>query len=123
MTIQELLNAVQEEKPNTFGTEKLIAFLNEVESLVAQELNKEEFEPYTTDDMLVVLLAPAPYDEIYKYYLKAKIDYANEEYASYQLNAEAFNGDYSDFQNFVVRTGLAYKEVESKFPHRFKGIF
>lgn len=120
MTIQDLITKVQEEKPNTFGNEKLITFINEVEYSVAEELRKN-FLPYTADDMTEELLAPAPYDRLYVSYLKAMIDYANEEYASYQLNEEQYNIDFIEFENWVVRTG--YDHDDRFFPHRFKGIF
>lgn len=120
MTIQTLINKVQEEKPNTFGNERLISFINEVESAVAEELGKV-FIPYTTDDMSEELFAPAPYDKLYVSYVKAMVDYANEEYASYQLNVEQYNIDYTDFCNWVVRTG--YDHDDMFFPHRFRNVF
>ena len=120
MTIQELINKVQEEKPNTFSTEKYIEYINEVEYAVADELRRN-FTPYTTADLTEELLAPAPNDRLYVSFVKAKIDYANEEYASYQLNEEQYNIDFADFENWVVRTG--YDHDDRFFPHRFTGIW
>lgn len=120
MTIQELIDKVQEEKPNTFDNEKLVSFVNEVEWAVAEELRKN-FVPYTENDFTEDLLAPAPYDRLYVSYLKAMIDYSNEEYASYQLNEEQYNIDFTEFENFVVRTGLDHDNLF--FPHRFRGIW
>lgn len=120
MTIQKLIDKVQEEKPNTFGTEKIIAFINEIESVVAEELRKRAI-PYTTNDMGETLLAPAPYDRLYVSYVKSMIDYANEEYASYQLNAEQYALDFSDFADWVVRTDFV--DSDNLAPRRFRNIF
>lgn len=118
MTIQTLINKVQEEKPNTFGNTKLLSFINEIETEVAHELT-EDFVPYENVDD-TELIAPDPYSRLYTSYLKAMIDYANEEYASYQLNAEQHAQDYSDFVDWIVREGV---NVESVVPSRFRNIF
>lgn len=106
MTIQELLNKVNEEKPNSFPTSKIVQFINEVEPEVAEQLNINPAPSYTeeSDDLEASLLAAKPYDRLYISYVKAQIDYANEEYASYQLNAEQHTQDFRDFVDWVVRT-------------------
>ena len=120
MTIQALINKVQIEKPNSFPDDKLLEFINEIEERVSEELREEdEFIPYEEIDD-TVLKVPAPYDVLYVSYLKAQIDYANEEYASYQLNAEQHNQDFADFANFVVRTG---RSVAVEIPSRFTNVF
>lgn len=123
MTIQKLINKVQEEKPNSFQTEKLIEFINEIETEVAHEL-EENFTPYTDvkdeDDNDIVLMAPDHYSRLYVSYLKAMIDYANEEYTSYQLNAEQHGQDFSDFRNWIVRENVAVNHI---VPSRFRNIW
>lgn len=118
MTIKGLIDKVQEEKPNTFSDEKLLSFINEIEEDVAEQLN-EEFEPYTDVDD-TELMAPAPYDRLYVSYLKAMIDYANEEYASYQLNAEQHAQDFTDYINWIVRNNIAVNDYSVK---RFRNVF
>jgi hypothetical protein len=118
MTIKGLIDKVQEEKPNTFTDEKVLGFINEIEEDVSDQLH-EDFEPYTEVDD-TELIAPAPYDRLYVSYVKSQIDYANEEYASYQLNAEQHNQDMSDFINWVVRNGIA---VNAYMPKRFRNIY
>ena len=120
MTIQTLIDKVQVEKPNSFPDDKILQFINEIEQDVSEELREEdEFVPYTEIDD-TELKAPAPYDKLYVSYLKAQIDYANEEYPSYQLNAEQHNQDFADFANFVVRTG---RSIVVEIPSRFKNVF
>ena len=107
MTIRELLNKISDEKPHSFPESKIISFINEVEPEVAEQLKAENVPIYTDDpDMLdTALLAKQPYDKLYVSYVKAQIDYANEEYASYQLNADQHTQDFRDFVDWVVRTG------------------
>lgn len=120
MTIQTLITTVTTEKPNSFGNAKLVGFVNEVEANVAEQL-QVHLPIYTVDDLSKELLAPSPYDMMYISYLKAKIDYANEEYASYQLNAEQYMQDFEDFVDWIVRT----KQVQDnrKMPRRFRHVY
>lgn len=127
MTIQSLINKVQEEKPNTFQTDKLIEYINEIEADVADQVNMDipvytsEPDPETNEsDLDKELIVPAPYDRLYVSYLKAMIDYANEEYASYQLNQMQHVQDFTDFVNWLVRTG---QNDRSLVPSRFKNVF
>lgn len=108
MTIRDLLNRIEKEKPNSFTEADLIAFLNEVEAQVADELRIKEadvpvYEYGHDEDLDNILLVPAPYDVLYISYLKAKIDYANEEYDSYTNNQAQHVQDYKDFVDWVVR--------------------
>ena len=122
MTLQDVITKVKNEKPNTFGNDKFVEFINEVEAAVYDELRKE-FTPFTTDDLSESLIVPAPYDCLYISYVKSQVDYANEEYASYQLNQEQYNADFAEFENFVVRTGFEQEESTISYPHRYKGIW
>lgn len=120
MTIRTLILKVQEEKPNSFSNEKLLDFINEIEERVSEELREtDEFYPYASVSD-AVLKAPAPYDRLYVSYLKAQIDYANEEIESYANNQAQHELDFDNFADWVVRTGQA-EVVE--IPSRFRNIF
>ena len=119
MTIEALISKVQEEKPNSFQTPKLLEFINEIEAEVAEQLRA--FAPvYDEGDMERKLLAAAPYDKLYVSYLKSMIDYANEEIESYQNNAVQHVQDFRDFTDWVVRSGVAKQTMAHT---RFNGIF
>ena len=123
MTINKLLNKIRDEKPNSFGNERLIAFINEIETEVADQLRiaPEDVPVYTTEtDRDTELLAKAPYDRLYVSYVKAMVDYANEEYLSYQNNQAQHVQDFRDFVDWVVRESMA---VERILPTRFRHIF
>ncbi len=119
MTVAKLLTKIQDEKPNSFEDDRLIAFITEIEAEVAEQLRV--FAPvYSADDTTKTLLAPAPYDKLYVSYLKSMIDYANEELASYQNNAAQHVQDFRDFTDWVVRSGIASQTAAHT---RFSGIF
>ena len=124
MTIRELLNKISKEKPNSFSEAELISFVNEVEAEVAEELHmdKEDVPVYVYEhdaDLDKVLIVSAPYDRLYVSYVKAMIDYSNEEYESYANNQAQHVQDYRDFVDWVVRTGQAEK---SNAVTRFRNI-
>lgn len=117
MTIRTLISKLNDEKPNSFGTDRLISFVNEVEAEVAEQLSVEFGTGYTAADMDSDLLAPKPYDRLYVSYVKAMVDYANEEYESYANNQAQHVQDFRDFVDWVVRTGQA---VEKLIPRRLR---
>lgn len=119
MTIAALLSKIDDEKPNSFDDERLIAFITEIEAEVAEQLRV--FAPvYSADDKNKNLLAPAPYDRLYVSYVKSMIDLANEEMGSYQNNAAQHVQDFRDFTDWVVRSGIA---SQTEAYTRFSGIF
>ena len=124
MTIRDLLNKISKEKPNSFSEAELISFVNEVEAEVAEELHMdaEDVPVYVFKhdaDLDKTLLVHAPYDRLYISYVKAMIDYTNEEYDSYANNQAQHIQDYRDFVDWVVRTGQA---VKTNTVTRFKNI-
>ena len=117
MTIRRLIDKVQEEKPNTFTDEKLLEYINEIEYETAEQL-AVDFEPYDEVDDTELLVAE-PYSRLYVSYLKAMVDYANEEYASYQNNQAQHVQDFRDFVDWVIRTGQA---AEHTTPRKIRNI-
>lgn len=121
MKLAQVIEQVNEEKPNSFKPEKLTSFINEVEADVQVQLRIPEDERITYDykeDGNRELLAKPPYDRLYKSYLKAMIDYSNEEYASYENNQAQHVADFREFTDSVVRSGRA-----QSIPTRFKNIW
>lgn len=121
MTLRELINKIAKEKPHSFTEADIIAFVNQVEAEVAEQFNMSEAPQYMDNhtDLDIELLAPSPYSRLYVSYVKSQIDYANEEYASYQLNAEQHTQDFRDFIDWIVRERIAGSRV---IPRRFKNV-
>lgn len=122
MTIRDLLNKVNKEKPSSFTEAELIAFVNEVEAEVAEQLGVTEVPVYTyehDDELDSVLLAPSPYDRLYVSYVKMQIDYSQEEYDSFTNNQAQHTQDFQDFTDWVVREG---KKAKDSYPRRFRHV-
>ena len=115
MTIRDLLNKINKEKPSSFTEAELIAFVNEVEAEIAEQLEIESAPVYVydhDDELDRVLLAPAPYDRLYVSYVKMQIDSSQEDYDSYENDQAQHTADFQDFTDWVVRTG----QVKSSIP-------
>lgn len=108
MRLSECIEAVNREKPNGFETEDLTRYVNEIEAVVSEylEIPKDDKGEYDwKEDGHKTMLVPAPYDVLYLSFLKAKIDYANEEYESYSNNQAQFEEDLDEWKKYVVRCG------------------
>lgn len=123
MTIRELLNKINDEKPHSFPESKIVSFVNEVEPEVAEQLKVAEVPVYTDDpsELDTKLLAAEPYDRLYISYVKARIDYANEEFDAYANDIAQHNQEFRDYTDWIVREGQATK-IGSK-GMRFKHVF
>ena len=115
MTIQEAIDRVDLLKPNHQSETHKVAWLAELDGLIHRELvmshahtrEQETFVPYTMDtDRDTVLLAPFPYDEIYTYYLSAKVDLQNMEIGMYNNDKTLFNNAYDTLSDHWTRTHM-----------------
>ena len=109
MTLGELISKVNTEKPNSFTYAYLTDRVNDVEAMVYDYLEtaSDDRNYYNwPEDKDVELVVDAPYADIYESYLKAKIDYANEEYELYSTNSAQFNADMESFRSYAMRKGL-----------------
>jgi hypothetical protein len=114
MKLSVCIEDVKQEKPNSFSDEKLIGFINELEAMVQEYLcvKPEDMIVYDDKDVnKVELLVPAPFDVMYKSWLKAKIDYCNEEYYSYANNQAQFESDYEEWQAYALSSGLVRSDI------------
>ena len=112
MKLSEAIQRVKTEKPHSFSDDYCTMFINDVEAQIQEYLGYEVDERIKYDweqDGSRELMAPAPHDRLYISWLKAKIDYANEEYESYANNQEQFNADMAEYKAWAMREG----EVES----------
>lgn len=122
MKISELIEQVAEEKPNAFSLDKLVRYINEIEADVQEELDiplaaRVEYKVYE-DCKDTELIVKSPYSRLYRSFLKAMIDYANEEYQSYENNQAQHIADYHEWIDNLVRTGQT-----RRMPTRFKNVW
>ena len=115
MNIQTALDRADEMKPNMMSRALKIAALSELDGLIHREIimkhehteEQETFEGYTEDtDSGTELLAPWPYDEMYGYWLMARIDDQNMEYDKYDNDRLKFNQGYNMFHDWWRRNHM-----------------
>lgn len=121
MKVREVLDQVNEVKPNVFSDARLMDFLNEVEAMIWNEVLGNDPENYTAlslpDDYEADLIALPPHSKLYGAYIQAMIDFQNEESVSYQNNMEMFNSVYLDYKKYMQRREAVVND------YRFRNIW
>lgn len=122
MTIEQIINEIDELKPNAYDAVQKIRWLNNLDSRIWNDVyrtheNKEclHFTPYdenTAQDTKLLVPEPYAYD-IYYNYLAAQIDRVNGEMNKYNQSISFYNVAYGDFSKAYNRT---HRPVRS---HRF----
>lgn len=107
MIITETLARVKEVKPNPFTDDTLMNWLNDIEAKVQTEaLNRkpEGVEVYSLpQDLDAELTLPKPFDECYILYLQAQIDFALQEFDTYNNTVQMFNTAFRDAKNYYIQ--------------------
>ena len=111
MTIIEAINTIDALYPNTYPQEKKIEQLSKLDGVIKREIiDKHEgsenvtFNGYDEKTPLdTVLLVPAPYDEVYVFWLQTWIDYWNGEIGRYNNSTSMYKSAYSNFERAYNR--------------------
>ena len=114
MTIMEALYRIDEIKPNSCSQSEKIKWLSSLDGVIKNEIIDTHeggedvvFDGYNEDSALsIVLLVPAPYDDIYLKWLEARIDYTNGELNKYNNSSVAYNDAYDLYQRYYNRTHM-----------------
>lgn len=113
MTIQEVIARVDSLKPNVYSQDDKITWLSNLDLSVKIEVldtheGSEDYADFTgygpDTDLTTELLVPAPYSEMYIFWLEAMIDAYNNEYDRYDASMSRFSAKYADFSNYWNRT-------------------
>lgn len=111
MTIIELITDVDALKPNSYTQDYKVQWLSQIDGKVKHNIIDTHeggedvvFGGYDdTTPLDTKLLVPKPYDDLYRYWLEAQIDYASGEYKKYNNSMSMFNAAYSAFENYYNR--------------------
>ena len=123
MTIIEAINRADSLKPNTYTQCDKVKWLSQLDGTIKKEIIDTHegaegvvFEGYNDETPLdTVLLAEAPYDEVYIMWLEAQIDYENQEYKEYNNSKMMFNNSYNAFWRYYNRTHLPLSSARKYF--------
>lgn len=114
MTVQDAITKAKEDGANGISDEKLVGWLSSLDGQIFSEViswhedtDEVAHGPYTTADMSVTLLVPAPYDEdVYVEYLKARINHELSETAKYNNRLLAHKTALTNYSAYYNRTHM-----------------
>ena len=112
MTIKGAIELVDRLEPNQYSQIAKVKWLSHLDGQIFLDVmathvcDWEAFQGYGPDTPVsTALLVPYPYDEdIYNYYLQAKINQENGEISKYNQSISLYNNAFLAFQNWFNRT-------------------
>lgn len=122
MTLIEAINRIDNLKQNGYSREEKIGWLSTLDGIIKEQIidtheggENAEFSGYDKNTPAdTKLIVPAPYDDMYIFYLESKIDYANNEISRYNNSNAMFTSAFSEFQRAYNRTHMP-KRTKIKF--------
>lgn len=113
MTVTECIAMVDALKPNQFDFATKVRWLSDIDATIVRELIDTHenspldgpFVPYEEGDDRS-LIAPHPYDILYRWYLESQIDLGNMEIGKYNNTRSLFNAAYQTYTDHYNRTHL-----------------
>ena len=122
MTIKQIIDIVDQIKPNVFDPEIKCMWINEVEGYVQTYVHLLSSADVITYDYATdadtELLVPPPHNGVYWTYLTAMIDFANGEYNKYQNTITLYNSYMAEYQRWyatVYRPADGEMEVQGYY--------
>jgi hypothetical protein len=110
VTIQQAIERANEmRRGNSYSDEIKVRWLSELDGSIYHDViarhknNKISAMPEYTDDTSVELIAEAPFDVLYVYYLMAQIDLASSEINKYNASVSLYNSAYQNYKNHYRR--------------------
>lgn len=114
MTLSEAISKIDELKPNHYTQEQKAKWIEDLDERIKVEIidthegaDKVVFKGYDPEtDADTELLVPAPYDEVYVFWLESRIDYSNSEIARYNNSISNYNAAYNAYANYYNRHNM-----------------
>lgn len=114
MTLQQAIDRIDATMHNTYSREQKVEWLSRLDSMIMRLIidtheggDSVAFSGYDDrTDMDTVLLAPAPFDEMYIRWLEAQIYYANGEHDKYNNAILMYQTAYDGYANSYNRSHL-----------------
>lgn len=116
-TIKKIIETVDLLRENAFPLELKVRWIGELDALIAAEvmlMDVSEMEQFQYDPETSLAFTPLvrfPHDNMYHYWLCAKIDAENGEYNRYQNSMQLYNSAFLEFRTWFSR---AYDAAQGK---------
>lgn len=122
MKVSELMEDITVINGQQYDEKMIIGWLSEIEAqAVDQVINRAEgnnivFMPYSVEeDMERELLIPERFRDVYSNYIRAKIDYMNQETERYNNDAAMFDASWKEYASWHIRNHMP--KAAPKFRH------
>lgn len=110
MRISELIEEITLLEGQQYDTRMLVGWLNEIEAQAFEQVidlaeeNEVCYAPYSeADDMERELLIPDRFRDVYLNYIRAKIDYMNQETERYNNDVTMFEASWKEYAAWHIR--------------------
>lgn len=108
MTVQDVLNRINELKPNKFSAAAVFGWISKVDFIISEqhlpyggEAIEEPYSPETADEEV---LLSEEWQDIYLYYASAQMDYLNGEAGRYTNSMIMYNTELQSYLDWYNRT-------------------
>lgn len=107
-SIREIIERVDENKPNAFSEKTKMAWITALDGKIAADVmlmhitEIRQLEYQYPRDMDSEPLVTYPHQDIYELWLGARIDFENGEYNKYQNTMAMYNQAWNNFTNWFV---------------------
>ena len=122
MTVNEIIAQVDRLRPNNIDRLQKIKYLSSVDKYIYQNIIQPRAggegivcPEYGEHDGGAVLLAPSPYDELYLYFLEAKIYYETREIKKYANSMAMYNQTMSEYMAWYFRDHAQRENVIPRY--------
>ena len=120
MKVIDVIEKVDDLKPNSYSFETKVSWLSQLEEKIYEELVKTHDNPLNIgyselneDNTEMELIAPDRFEEMYIVWIFTKIDFYNGEMSRYNNSALLFNTLYQEFANYWNRTYMPKSVAET----------
>jgi len=109
-TIKEIIEQVDNRKPNGFLDDVKVRWIAQLDGKIAQNVllmgveELQEFDYKYPEDLERTPLVSFPHDDLYDLWLEAQIDARNGEWNRYQNTIELYNAAYGNFVEWFANT-------------------
>ena len=111
MTIHEAIVALDTRRQNVFTRQEKLRWLSQLDGRICAEIlcaygqTGPDFQGYTdATDPETALLVPAPWEEMYLWYMEAQMYLADGESVRYENASAMFNACFTGYKNHYHRT-------------------
>lgn len=125
MTCQAVIDWVDELAPNQYTEEQKYKWLTDCDSSIFRDVicthegaAIENFTGYIPDRDADTELIASNHPKLYRWYLQAQIDLANQEYTKYNNSCTTYNQAYKEFADVYNRTHAPLQISAFRFTSR-----